>query len=700
MAQAINFSDLQTVSLATTGSQILIRLDNSLSGSDGFARVRTLNFQNSLPLYAAYQSTSGLAVTNITVTSPLATTGGKTPLLSITPATTGAAGSMSSADKIKLNSISAPYTFGTGISSIRPVFAGNEVTGDYSTIVGGYSNVVSGDFSLVGGDSNIAPGNLSIAFGSGNYSNAAYVIGSNNSGENGAIVFGADNSIDSYNGIGIGTENTISPGSTNSVVIGTLNSVSASATNAWAIGNSLTNNFNNSMMFGPDSVTKFTIRGDTERFGFDTESPIAKFQMTDGTIALPTADISGNTVLTASSKYLQNYVGVGGHTITLPACSTGNGLTFVIKNAGTGPVTVSRAGSDTIFESSSATSVILGVGESGTFVVRSASQWIMTLSYSSPTGVSAGTYGSSVLIPTFTVDSKGRVLSAGAIPVGNASSATILQTGRTIGMTGDITWTTPTFNGSANVTAAGTLSSTGVIAGTYGSSTLIPTFNIDSKGRVLSAGSISVPPLLLPVWDTSMNTGTLTGSAFLSAFNIEGGTLRIKGSRPTSEGFGEVFTFLNAGGGVIGPAVYETSGVLQVRIRDSAANDIISYNSTARSTPEFDLVINWSTSAATNRHAVWINGVLQTPTSAGGGSFATTQTQLRWGASNLAIDHLAYYTSRSGTPILLGSAASSPLLTQGVAVPNVSGGSVIDIEARAAINSLLASLRASGYIAT
>jgi hypothetical protein len=151
---------------------------------------------------------------------------------------------------------------------------------------------------------------------------------------------------------------------------------------------------------------------------------------------------------------------------------------------------------------------------------------------------------------------------------------------------------------------------------------------------------------------------------------------------------------------VIGPAVYETSGVLQVRIRDSAANDIISYNSTARSTPEFDLVINWSTSAATNRHAVWINGVLQTPTSAGGGSFATTQTQLRWGASNLAIDHLAYYTSRSGTPILLGSAASSPLLTQGVAVPNVSGGSVIDIEARAAINSLLASLRASGYIAT
>jgi hypothetical protein len=45
---------------------------------------------------------------------------------------------------------------------------------------------------------------------------------------------------------------------------------------------------------------------------------------------------------------------------------------------------------------------------------------------------------------------------------GNAGSATVLQTGRTLGMTGDVVWTSPAFNGSANVTAAGTIQ-TGVV---------------------------------------------------------------------------------------------------------------------------------------------------------------------------------------------------------------------------------------------
>lgn len=40
---------------------------------------------------------------------------------------------------------------------------------------------------------------------------------------------------------------------------------------------------------------------------------------------------------------------------------------------------------------------------------------------------------------------------------GNAGSATILATGRTIGITGDLVWTSPSFNGSGNVTAAGTI---------------------------------------------------------------------------------------------------------------------------------------------------------------------------------------------------------------------------------------------------
>ena len=43
---------------------------------------------------------------------------------------------------------------------------------------------------------------------------------------------------------------------------------------------------------------------------------------------------------------------------------------------------------------------------------------------------------------------------------GNAGTATALQTGRTIGITGAITYTSPSFNGTGNVTASSTLNTT------------------------------------------------------------------------------------------------------------------------------------------------------------------------------------------------------------------------------------------------
>lgn len=61
---------------------------------------------------------------------------------------------------------------------------------------------------------------------------------------------------------------------------------------------------------------------------------------------------------------------------------------------------------------------------------------------------------------------------------GNSDTATKLSTARTIGITGDVTWTSPAFDGSSNVTAAATLANSGVTAGTYKSVT------VDAKGRV------------------------------------------------------------------------------------------------------------------------------------------------------------------------------------------------------------------------
>ena len=64
-----------------------------------------------------------------------------------------------------------------------------------------------------------------------------------------------------------------------------------------------------------------------------------------------------------------------------------------------------------------------------------------------------------------------------------------LTTGRTIGMTGDVTWTSNSFNGTANVTGTSTLANTGVTAGTYTKVT------VDAKGRVTTGNTLSYSDL-------------------------------------------------------------------------------------------------------------------------------------------------------------------------------------------------------------
>ena len=80
---------------------------------------------------------------------------------------------------------------------------------------------------------------------------------------------------------------------------------------------------------------------------------------------------------------------------------------------------------------------------------------------------------------------------------GNADTATRLLNGRNFNIDGeDVTSNYIGFDGTNSVTIAGNLKTTGVTAGTYGGATQIPTFAVDAKGRLSSAGNVAISTTL------------------------------------------------------------------------------------------------------------------------------------------------------------------------------------------------------------
>ena len=103
---------------------------------------------------------------------------------------------------------------------------------------------------------------------------------------------------------------------------------------------------------------------------------------------------------------------------------------------------------------------------------------------------------------------------------GNASTATALETARAFSTSGDATSGSVNFDGTGSVELSLTLVDTGVTAGSYGSATSIPTFSVDSKGRLTVAGSASISTNLGIAGDTGTDTISLADDTL----TYEGGT--------------------------------------------------------------------------------------------------------------------------------------------------------------------------------
>lgn len=109
---------------------------------------------------------------------------------------------------------------------------------------------------------------------------------------------------------------------------------------------------------------------------------------------------------------------------------------------------------------------------------------------------------------------------------GNAGTATALATGRTIAMTGDVTWTSPSFDGSGNVTAAGTIAANAVTLAklaTQAADTILA--NATTGAAVPTAVAIAASQIVGRTAASRVKgmTGTET-TALLDAFVAAGGS--------------------------------------------------------------------------------------------------------------------------------------------------------------------------------
>ena len=109
---------------------------------------------------------------------------------------------------------------------------------------------------------------------------------------------------------------------------------------------------------------------------------------------------------------------------------------------------------------------------------------------------------------------------------GNAGTATALQTGRTIAITGDLAYTSPTFDGTPNVTAAGTLATvnSNVESFTYSNIT------VNAKGLITAASSGVAPPTVTPSpltkaddTNVTLTLGGTPSTALLQSVSITAG---------------------------------------------------------------------------------------------------------------------------------------------------------------------------------
>jgi hypothetical protein len=192
-------------------------------------------------------------------------------------------------------------------------------------------------------------------------------------------------------------------------------------------------------------------------------------------------NISGNAATASNTSSISNAVG-NTYTWTATQYFTGNGNTA--SAAGIGAQAYSTGGNGAImaFHRAGVYAVNMGLDSDNVFRIGGWSAPANLLQMTMAGNLTmAGSISGTSLAGSIATGSG----ASGTWGISISGSAATLTTGRTIGMTGDVSWTSASFNGSANVTGTATLANSGVTAATYTNATV----TVDAKGLVTSASS-------------------------------------------------------------------------------------------------------------------------------------------------------------------------------------------------------------------
>jgi hypothetical protein len=323
---------------------------------------------------------------------------------------------------------------------------------------------------------------------------------------------------------------------------GTTYSVNASQTQITAVGTLTSGTWNASVVAGQYGGTGVANTGKTITIGGDfTTSGAHTTTLTttaNTSVTLPTtgtlATLAGTETLANKTLTTPNIGAATGTSLTTTgggvlarAASTQDGIEIRGRSGGTGNweviLTPTTLTADRTITFPDATTTVVGTDVSQTLTNKTLTSPTLTTpvlgtpssgTLTSCTGlpISTGVSGLGTNVATalaVAVGSAGAVVTNGGA-LGTPSSGTLtnctfptlnqnttgsaatLTTGRTIAITGDLSYTSGSFNGSANVTGTGTLATVNSNTGSFGSASSIPVITVNAKGLVTAVTTATV----------------------------------------------------------------------------------------------------------------------------------------------------------------------------------------------------------------